>query len=62
MFNERGQASIEYALVMFAFMALVAALGAMWHFASDGQLGFLTDEHTSHALVQPGGVVDALMF
>ncbi len=42
-FNELGQSSVEYAVIMAAFLSLVFALGSMWH-ALDG--GILV----SHAL------------
>lgn len=35
---ERGQSTVEYALVLLAFLSLVVALGALWHVARDGRL------------------------
>lgn len=34
--DEAGQSTVEYALVLAAFLALIIALGALWHFFSDG--------------------------
>ena len=33
-----GQASVEFALVFFAFVALLAGLSALWHMGQDGKL------------------------
>ena len=33
-----GQSSVEYALVLLAFLSVVVALCAIWHAASDGTL------------------------
>ncbi len=44
----RGQSTVEYAVVLFAFLALVAALGALWHAGRDGKLLNLAIQAASH--------------
>ena len=34
----RGQATVEFAIVLFAFMAIAAGLAALWHGLEDGML------------------------
>lgn len=36
--SERGQSSVEYALVVIALLCMVLALGALWHAGRDGVL------------------------
>lgn len=45
----RGQSSVEYALVVVAFLAVVLALAALWHAASSGTLLGLAVDAASHA-------------
>lgn len=47
-----GQSTLEYALVLSAFLAMVIALGALWHAASDGTLLSLATQSASHSLEQ----------
>lgn len=37
-FWQRGQSTVEFAVVAAGFIALVVALGALWRFASGGAL------------------------
>lgn len=60
--DESGQASVEYLLVGLALIALVVALAALWHAAADGKFATLVQTGASHALDQPGGIADALLF
>ena len=60
--DERGQATLEYLLVGLVLIVIVGALGALWRFASEGDLGALANLAASHAVESVGGVVDALMF
>ncbi len=53
-----GQSTLEYLLVLVAFVALVAAFGAMWHAAREGTLVGLATASASHGMGQ--GVVAAL--
>ena len=45
-----GQSSVEYALVMIAFLSTVAALACLWHAGRDGQLLRRAIEAASHQL------------
>ena len=60
--DERGQAALEYLLVGLVLLAMIVALGALWRFIADDGMSHVLVDHSSHALQQPGGVVDALMF
>lgn len=60
--DERGQAAVEYLLVGLVLLAMIVALGALWRFVADDGMSHVLSDHSSHALQQPGGVVDALMF
>jgi len=46
--DETGQATIEYALLVFAFMAAIVGMGALWHAARDGVLLELALGAASH--------------
>ncbi len=54
--GERGQSTVEYALIVFAFMASIVGLGAIWHGARDGVLLRLCTESLSHELSARGDV------
>lgn len=54
-----GQASVEFALVMLAFLAVALALAALWHWAAGGGLTQLVEGASSHVFSE-GGTVDAL--
>lgn len=51
-----GQSSVEYAIVLGAFLAVVLALGAFWAMARDGTLQRLSERAASHALSGEGAV------
>ena len=46
---QRGQASLEYALVLFAFLATLVALAALWRAGSGGGLLERAIQASSHA-------------
>ncbi len=48
--NRRGQATVEFALVLFAFLALVAGLGALCDFGRSGLLAEHASAGASHAV------------
>lgn len=48
--SERGQSSVEYVLVMIAFLSMVLALGSLWHAGRDGALLNQAVEASSHQL------------
>ncbi len=43
-----GQSTLEYLLVLIAFLAIVLAMGSMWHAAQDGRLADLARDASSH--------------
>ena len=57
--GQRGQASVEYALVLLAFLGTAIALCALWHAAQAGTLQRRARAHVSHSL--EGGVTVELM-
>ena len=60
-----GQSTVEYAVVLAAFLAMVAALGLMWHAARDGRLLRLAVEAASHGTggdVTAGFLQDVALF
>lgn len=44
-----GQSTLEYALVLIAFLAMASACGLIWHAAQDGALTRLAADAASHA-------------
>ena len=60
-----GQSTVEYALVLLAFLAVVLALGAVWKVAQEGGLQRLAGKAASHALGGEGtlgGMRDIVLF
>ncbi len=59
-----GQGTLEYALVMFAFMAIVGGLGALWHLFDAGLPVQHALQSASHhvASVAPGALADVFMY
>lgn len=60
-----GQSTVEYAVVLFAFLSLVVALGALWRASRDGKLLTLAIEAASHLLESGDALVhaeDVLLF
>lgn len=60
-----GQSSVEYAVVLAAFLVAVLALAAVWHVARDGHLQRLQEASASHVLggANPtGGMRDIALF
>lgn len=59
--GEAGQGTIEYAVVLVAFLALVAALGVLWHLLDAGVLVRHALQCASHHIssVAPGAFFDA---
>lgn len=58
MSDERGQSTLEYLLVLCAFVTAVGALGLMWHAARDGVLLDKAAAAAPHGM--EGGVVSVL--
>ena len=60
-----GQSSVEYALVLAAFLAAIIALGVVWQTVGSGGLQRLAEDSASHAVegyAAPGGVHDIVLF
>lgn len=63
--DEGGQGTLEYALVLFAFVATIVSLGAVWHAVRDGVLLQKALDAAGHALQAGQGVAssqDLLLF
>ena len=63
--EESGQSTTEYALVLVAFLAMLGALGLLWHAASDGVLLGKAVESASHVFGASGSLgawQDILLF
>ena len=46
--GDAGQSTLEYMLMLAAFLAMIVALGLIWHAARDGRLLGLALEVASH--------------
>ena len=62
--DNRGQATVEYAIVFVAFLALVVALGALWDVLSGALVVQHALQSASHHLsgVAPGVIFDAFLY
>ena len=62
--DERGQATVEYAIVFAGFLALIVGLGALWRMLGDGVLVEHAIAVASHHVqaVAPVVLVDVLMY
>ena len=62
--GESGQGTLEYALVMFGFLSIVAGLGALWNMLDGGLLVSHALASASHHVqaVTPGAVADVFAF
>lgn len=49
--DETGQSTLEYALVILAFLAMLLGLAAVWHASRDGRFAQEAREAGSHAIV-----------
>lgn len=52
--GERGQSTVEYLLVLVAFVSVIGALGLLWHAGRDGVLVGLATQSASHGVDQGG--------
>lgn len=59
-----GQGTVEYAVILFAFLAMVAGLGAMWHAFDSGLLVEHALQSASHHVssAAPGAFADVFMY
>lgn len=63
--GQRGQSSVEYVLVVLAFLSMVLAWGVVWHGVRDGALLDRAVGASSHQLGGgdvPGSFRDILLF
>ncbi len=54
-----GQSTLEYALVLMAFISMVVAMGALWHASRDGAMLERARRYASHSLEE--GVTGELL-
>ena len=59
--EEAAQGTLEYALTIFAFISLIAALALLWRAGESGVLARLVEDACSHAL-DGTGLVDIALF
>ena len=57
-----GQGTVEYALVLFAFAAVVGGIAALAGLFGDGAVASHALASASHGLGSAGGVADALLY
>ncbi|WP_455136023.1 hypothetical protein [Thermophilibacter sp.] len=50
--DEKGQSTVEYLLVLSAFLAVVVVLGLLWHAGRDGALVGEATRAASHGTAQ----------
>ena len=60
----RGQGTIEYAIVIAGFLALIVALGALWRFLESASLVEHAVQGASHHVsgASLGGILDVLLY
>ena len=46
--NTQGQATLEYALVLFSCLIVITSLGVIYHFVQNGAVVQLAASHTMH--------------
>ena len=59
--EEAAQGTLEYALTIFAFISLIAALALLWRAGADGTLVGLARDAASHVL-DGWGVLDVALY
>lgn len=62
--DECGQATVEFALVTFAFVGLCAGIASLWHGLSGDVLSVHTLMAATHhvILTLPGGLADVFLY
>lgn len=63
--DEHGQSSVEFAILLAAFAAMLAGLAAVWHFSRDGRLVSIATQAASHSFGDSapyGAVHDIIAF
>ena len=59
--ESRAQSTLEYALTVFALMAIVSCLALLWRAGETGALARLVEDACSHAL-EGAGFIDIALF
>ncbi len=59
--EQLAQGTVEYALVLLVFMAIVGALVAIWRASADGALTATIERAASHAL-DATGIPDIILY
>lgn len=59
--EQLAQGTVEYALVLLVFMAIIAALVAIWRASADGALAATVERAASHAL-DATGIPDIILY
>lgn len=54
--ENRAQGTVEYAITVFAVLALVMACAAFWHAAESGVFARLVEQAASHVLGAAGAI------
>lgn len=57
--RDSGQSSVEYAIVLLAFLSTIVAMGVVWHEVRDGALLEVARSAASHSLAD--GITIGLM-
>lgn len=61
--DERGQATVEYAVILGAFLAVVIALGTLWRAMDDGTfLEHALSAASHHLQLSAAGVIDVFLY
>ena len=62
--DERGQSTVEFAVIVLGFLAIAAALGVLWRGLEDGLLVSHALQSASHHMetVVPGVIADVFLY
>lgn len=62
--DERGQGTVEYAVVLLAFLAMIIAFGVLWHFLNGAAPVSHALQSASHHIqsAAPGALGDVFMY
>lgn len=60
--EEAGQSTLEYAAILWAFLSVCLAIGALWKLGAQGQLQELAAGACSHITGALGGFRDIVLF
>ena len=61
--NQSGQSTVEFALLMFAFLGMLLGLGVLWQALHDGVLLHRATQAASHTMTNLfDGALDVLLY